>query len=927
MTDESIARHRDGYARFQRLFDLGGAERQTALDAIARDDPAAADALRVLLDEAEAAPDEERAPDRSGQRLDGRFRLLRRLGGGGMGEVYLAERTDEARQWVAIKLLRAEIPAARALRERQILARLRHRHIAGLVDAGLSADGRPWFAMDYVEGEPITEACDRRQLGLAERARLVAAVARAVQFAHRNLVLHRDLKPSNILVDGEGAPRLLDFGVAKLLDGSAGPQDTQTLGMTPAYASPEQRNGEPVTTASDVYQLGLVLYELVGGVAAHKARTTAGAGSGELPRPDQTFADLARRDRARAARIAQARGLRIDRLGRALRGDLARIVAKATAAAPHERYDTAQALADDLERWAGGLPVAAHRGSFAYRLGKRIRRHAVATVAIAVLAIGLAASTGIAVHRARVEQQQREQADRQRQRAETLLGFLRDVFREAEPNATGGATLDAAELLRRAGRKLERDAHLEAATRGVLSAELAAVFASLGQRPESLVTAERAERELRPQRETYPVEYLRSAEVLAVALREAHRNEELIAAVDAAMPLAATTFDPQRRWRAVLLRHRGSALIGLNRFDEAEATLSDALSDLRESGVDRGEDLASTLNELGNLAFRRGDAADALSLLERQKQAIRAHGDGDRLNLLQLDKNIAQVHLQLLGDARTARAILEPVCADLRSLVGATHDRTIEARLLLASALLTAGHVADASHLLDEQDQAIGARVEMLHPGIRLLRLQLNVRLALLDGDPRRALALLHDGLRPGDPKSQTLQWLLGEALLRDGQLTAAQSQLTATLAGLTAQHGTPDALQANVHDSLGRLALLAGDVDQAAIELGTAIDQFRASQGPDAPGTLRSELHRLWLKATRSDASGALDEMTTRRDALARLIDADAPQLRQTDRLIASGAAAHGTDRGASARWRSAPLQREAADAARRLDIGLDPF
>lgn len=925
MSEASIARHRDGYARFRRLFDLAGAEREAALEAIAREDAAAADALRAMLAEAEAQADEEAAPDRSGQLLDGRFRLLRRLGGGGMGEVYLAERTDEARQWVAVKLLRAEVPATRALRERRILARLRHRHIAGLVDAGLSADGRSWFAMDYVEGEPITDACDRRQLGLADRARLLAAVARAVQFAHRNLVLHRDLKPSNILVDGDGAPRLLDFGVAKLLDGGADAHDTQTLGMTPAYASPEQRNGEPVTTASDVYQLGLVLYELAGGVAAHKARTAAGHAPGELPRPDQAFATLARRDPARAGRIAQARGLRGDRLGRALRGDLARIVAKATAVAPHERYDTAQALAEDLDRWAGGLPVAAHRGTFAYRLGKRIRRHAVATAAIATLAIGLAVSTAVAVHRARIEQQQREQADRQRQRAETLLGFLRDVFREAEPNATGGATLDAAELLRRAGRTLETDAHLEAATHGVLATELAAVFASLGQRADALAAAERAERELRPLHRTYPIEYLRSVEVLAVALREAHRNDELIVRADEALALAETTFDPQRRWRAVLLRHRASALIGLGRLEEADANLRTALSDLHEAGMDRGEDLASTLNELANLAFRRGDATAALALLQRQRQAIGTVADRDRLNALLLDKNMAQVHLQLLGDARTALAILGPVCAELESLVGAAHDRTIEARLVLASALLADGRVRQSARLLDEQDQALDGRLDGLHPGIRLLRLQLKVRLALIDGDPERALALLHDGLRPGDPKVQTLQWLLGEALLRDGQIAAARTQLTVTLAGLTALHGPPDALQANVHDSLGRLALLAGDVDEAAIQFDTAIDQFRTNQGPDAAGTLRSELHRLWLRATTSDAARALDEMKARRTALARLIDAGAPQLRQADRLIAAAAATSGAHRPEPTRLHAAA--RETVGERRRLDAGLDPF
>ena len=297
--------------------------------------PALTRRFESVLVEGGAAPS-------AGQRL-GPYRLERELGSGGMGVVFLAERSDEQfRQQVAIKLLRghAGADAARQLRhERQILAGLVHPNIARLLDGGETADGRPWIAMEYVPGEPIATAVQRLGLPLARRIELVRDLAHAVHYAHQRLVVHRDIKPANVLLREDGRPVLLDFGIAKLVDPESRTADATQPWFTPAYASPEQRRGQPLSTATDVYALGLLLFELLT----------------DLP-PDPDPEGALRLPSS----VAAARR-------RALRGDLDRIVLRATAIDPARRYASAEALADDLQRHLAGRPVRAVPDSLAYR--------------------------------------------------------------------------------------------------------------------------------------------------------------------------------------------------------------------------------------------------------------------------------------------------------------------------------------------------------------------------------------------------------------------------------------------------------------------------------------------------------------------------------------------------------------------------------
>jgi TolB-like protein len=327
-----------------------------------------------------------------GERV-GPYELVRRLGTGGMAEVWLAHRADGTlKREVALKLptlwrLRADL-AQRFARERDILAGLEHIHIARLYDAGVSGDGLPYLALEYVEGKPLTAWCDEHRLGLRERLKLVLQVLDAVQYAHGHHVIHRDLKPSNILVTEAGQVRLLDFGIAKLLLEGETTEETQLTQMygrafTADYASPEQLRGESLTTASDLYSLGVVLYELLAGNRPYQLRGDTAA----LPVQAIVGAEIAKPSTKAADEAAATRSTTPAKLVRRLKGDLDAIALRALAKAPTDRYPSAEALADDLQRYLSGEPVEAQPDRLTYRAGKYVLRHRTST-AMAALAAG-----------------------------------------------------------------------------------------------------------------------------------------------------------------------------------------------------------------------------------------------------------------------------------------------------------------------------------------------------------------------------------------------------------------------------------------------------------------------------------------------------------------------------------------------------------
>ena len=405
-----------------------------------------------------------------GRRL-GAYRIVDHLGDGGMGSVFLAERADEAfTKQVAVKLIhRTDAKGLERFRsERQILADLEHPNIARLLDGGTTAEGRPYLVMEHVEGERITTYCDRHRLSVRQRLELLRVVCAAVGRAHQNLVVHRDLKAANILVTDNGTPKLLDFGIAKLLDDGTRPQQTEATGPlgTPDSASPEQVLGGRITTATDVYALGVLLYELLSGRRPYSWQGQTPSAIEkilryEVPEPPSQ-AVIRPTDAPSPVEVAAARSLRPASLRRALTGDLDNIVLRALRKEPRQRYRSVEQFSADLRRYLVGLPVDARPTTLAYRLGKSLRRHRVG-LAIALLSMTFAVST--LVQSAKIRQE-RDRARQEMATARAVTRFLVESFEEVDPSRSQGDKISARRLLAsgatRARRELDGQPELQA---------------------------------------------------------------------------------------------------------------------------------------------------------------------------------------------------------------------------------------------------------------------------------------------------------------------------------------------------------------------------------------------------------------------------------------------------------------------------------
>ncbi len=477
---------------FQAAVTLAEEARPELLDARAGD-PEVRREVEKLLAAHEQATEFLETPVDSwiGRRL-GAYEILKELGQGGMSTVYLARRVDrEFQNLVAIKRLKPGLASAavqRRLRvERQILARLRHPYIARILDGGTTAESGPYIVMELIEGSPIDGDCDRRRLTIRERLVLFRQVCEAVQYAHRNLLVHRDLKPSNILVTPEGEPRLLDFGIAKLLAPEEFPESvedtlTQMRPMTPRYASPEQVLGLPITTASDVYSLGVLLYELLTGTTPH---SLSGKSAAEIesilqhrePPPPSSAVSVAE-DGGESA--ASARRSRPDSLSRLLAGDLDNIVLRALHKEPERRYSSVEQFSEDIRRFLEGLPVLARPSSRAYRLGKFLRRHRAAVAATTTALLLLICFTVVTVLQAGRIARERDVARREQARAEEVTSFLLDAFREADPSRSRGEQVTAREILDRGARRVEQQLAAEPELQASLMHTLGDVYSSLG---------------------------------------------------------------------------------------------------------------------------------------------------------------------------------------------------------------------------------------------------------------------------------------------------------------------------------------------------------------------------------------------------------------------------------------------------------------
>ncbi|HET9210595.1 MAG TPA: serine/threonine-protein kinase [Thermoanaerobaculia bacterium] len=733
---------------FAEALDRPLAERQAYLDGACAGDSELREAVERLLQADEASDTFLERPASEllgllpevepGERL-GPYRLLRRLGAGGMGTVYLARREDEHyQQDVALKILRSGLQGTEAvhrfLAERQILARLEHPNIARLYDGGSTPDGRPYLVMELVEGLPVDDYCDRHQLAVDQRLDLFRRICSAVQYAHQHLLVHRDLKPANILVTEEGEPKLLDFGIAKRLEpGSATKPDLTQTGsrvMTPSYASPEQVRGEAITTASDVYSLGVLLYELLSGRTPYRVERAL---VHEIERaiceaePERPSAALFRAGEPSAEEIARARNTRPLALARRLRGDLDNIALMALRKEPARRYGSASQLSRDVENHLHSLPVVARPDTLSYRTRKFVRRHrfGVSAAALVVLLVaGFIASLIV----------QGRRIARERDKAQYSLSFLLDTFKDADPYHTKGEHLTADEILSRGAERVSRDLSGRPDVQAALMDAIGEVERGLGRYDRAEPLLERG-----------------------LALRQ-------------------TTFGPDSLEAAESLKHLGQLKRERSAFAEAERLLRQSLAIERARLGDGSLETASTLNELGDLlASNNGKAVEAEELhREAWKIATRVEGAvGPTVaeSLLYLSQaKLAQ------GNKVAAERIAREALVVEKGVLGRRDPRFYRVQSQVADVLIQAGKYKEAEKLLRDSLSAQWGILGKRHPDVSLTLHSLAYTLhregswAAAEGMNRELLEMVRAQFGPAHP-------LIDETLINLGTDIDAQGR------------------------------------------------------------------------------------------------------------------------------------------------------
>ncbi|MEM7244435.1 MAG: serine/threonine-protein kinase [Acidobacteriota bacterium] len=890
MSDEATRAGSHDPERWQRIetafleaLELPEPERVAFLDRTLGDDPSARAEVEAMLsvsdERSQPAPFERRIAEQDSAGDDdprlgsvvGRYRLLSLIGQGGMGSVYRAERADGARtQPVAVKLLRATQltgPARERFRvEREVLARLSHRDIVPLLDGGVTDDGLPFLVMPFIPGEPITTHCDRLRLGLRERLRLFQTTCHAVQHAHAHLIVHRDLKPSNILVTAEDDVRLLDFGIAKLLDPSAlglpeHETRTETRVMTPRYAAPEQLRGEETTTATDVHALGLLLYELL--VGRHPYRLE---GSGQLQvlqalatrsprRPATALLETVRHQRdedrdSTAEEIAHARGTTRNGLLSSLRGDLESIVLMALRPEPERRYAGADQLADDVGRYLDDLPALAHPDSFGYRLRSFVRRNRGFVVGVAtafVLLVLGTLGTGLGLLEARRQQGEAEQAtlvaERAAQRAGTTRRFFLEVLASAKPSVEGRDTtvLQALELARE---RVESSFADEPLVRADVHAELGRTFHELGH-------GELAEQHLRQ----------------ALTLHEAEQGPEAPETLASLVDLGAVL---------IPLGETPDAA----RLDEARDLLERAERLVRAGDPPDTERLGSLLATRAQLAWQRQDAEAAEALVRESLRHFSAAHATRPPGLLQLEANLASA-LNAQGRRTEASARLRELRLLAREQLGEDDPITLNATALLAAVLNDRGLYAEAE---SHHREALAGRLAVMgehHP--LTLTARNNLAFALRnDGRADESVQLLHQNLEiarevAGPTHVFTLITLdnLARAYQAGGHLAEAETAHREGLKLCRQGQGGAAPLTLKKTEGVAEFLVTLGQLDEAAHLLDAGEPLVRTERPDDEALLARYEATRSRLLRAR----GRLEEADEHLDrALTRLPADDAP-------------------------------------------------
>lgn len=746
---------------------------------------------------------------RAGTRV-GPYEIERPLGAGGMGAVFLGRRADAAYESrVAIKLIRpgllAEETLARFRAERQTLASLSHASIARLLDGGTTAEGLPYLVMEYVEGVPIDVFCQKRTLPLSERLVLFRVVCGAVAHAHKNLVVHRDIKPGNILVSESGEVKLLDFGIAKLLKPEAGTDLTRTgeRVLTPDYASPEQVRGGPITTATDIYSLGVLLYRLLTG--RHPYRLPADRSSpseierivcGEIPQRPSTAVS-----RMEDASTPASPGDSRERLRRLLRGDLDNIVLKALRKEPERRYGTVDEFSEDIRRHTAGIPVSARRETLPYLASRFFLRHKAAATAAILVAASLALGIVVATRQARLAQRERAHAQTEQAKAERIRDFLTGMLSSADPHWYSGARpagpgVTVAEVLDDAAGRIEKelggDPEVEAAVRRTLGRTYQALGRYDAAQPQ-LAKALALHRRIFPSPHAETAKSLTDLANLHLAKGDYANAEplfrEAVASARALSPRADEVL-------AEAVNNLGILLWQMGRGEEAAPMVAEGISIVRRLPGEKWAAAAPVaLGNLGLIYDQRGDLdgaearyRDAITAFEKRAGRPLPEKAWSLINLGSV--------MRLKGRLTEAQRLLEDSLTVWRETVGEDHPNAAQSRLHLA---LVANARGDSRAAEEEVERALAIFRRVLPPDHPDIAKALTVQGIVLTGSGRvreaetvltRALALRRRLLPAGDWRIGETAGALGACLTGLGRFDEAGRLLAESHATLKGKMG-----------------------------------------------------------------------------------------------------------------------------------------
>ncbi|MBS0446213.1 MAG: serine/threonine protein kinase [Proteobacteria bacterium] len=817
----------------------------------------------------------------------GPYRLLNHLGAGGMAEVWLAERADGAfKRRVAIKLLfrhadstRRAGFAQRFARERDILASLHHPNIAALHDAGVTADGQPWLALEYVEGEAITPWCDRRRLPVVERMRLFRQVLLAVQHAHANLVIHRDIKPANILVTTGGEVRLLDFGIAKLqeVEGAelAETELTRHAGrpLTVQYASPEQLGGLPLTTACDVYALGVVLYELLCGERPYELKTTS---AGRLedaileaePRP------MSRR--ALSDERAAARGTTPKALRQSLAPELDAVVLRMLAKRPADRYGSVESVLADIDRWRDGVPVLARVPSAVYRFRKFVARHPLAVGMTALAGTSLVVVATVAVM---LGLQAREEASR----SAAATQFLFDMFRNVDPDNSQGIGPVASALLEKGRqqvlRTMERQPELQAELLGRIAdvqwarsdyvetdetlADAARIFQRVGRNRDSAIALA-----FQAKVAIYTGDFARSRALLSKALEVRGSHPPRDAAFQAAIAHVG----------GLLQRNAGDLAAAKSSLQEAIDRSTEAFGPDDQNTAAILSDLASVESQLGQF----GPAVEHIQDAIARTQQVEGSRATDRITM----RNVQAAIEQQAGRYSDALRHLRSIGSDCERWLDKESEYCTQARQREAVLLLTEGRVEDAGALLPSLELQAGKTSSPVRQAEAAMTI---CRIAMREADGERASSMCErvQILAAGDsdprlpmPIKLAAQLVTAELSIFLGQPDDAIAGLRSAEIGLRSQQAVPPAFAARLHLLQGVALRASGRIAESAAALRLAVDECGRAAGPKHPTTLlvSANLARsLWLMG---ESGKALEELSAALVGMREVVEPQSPIL-----------------------------------------------